>query len=66
MCLAPSIKIPDMPEPEPVPSPVSEDVINEMLQRRARSRSRAGHAGTIMTSGLEEEETGHKKTLLGG
>lgn len=65
MCIAPTPKIPDIPEPEPIPSPVSMEVIEGMEERRAKARKKAGHAGTVLTSRLEETEPQQRKTLLG-
>lgn len=66
MCIMPSPKVPSIPEREPIPTPVSEDVIRSMEERRAKARRGAGHAGTILTSGLlEETEPRRRRTLLG-
>ena len=63
-----SPSIPSVKEPDPLPTPVDEAVIDEMKDRRRRSRLRAGSAGTILTSGsgLDDEPTTAKATLLGG
>lgn len=66
MCIAPNIKIPEIPKPEPIPTPVSEDVIRSMEERRTKLRRKAGFAGTILNKRLDETEPqGIKKTLLG-
>ena len=67
MCIAtpkmPSVEVPDVPEPQP--APVDEQVIVEMQERRKKQRQMSGVAGTILTSGLEEEASTVKPTLLG-
>ena len=63
MCMG-GPSIPDIPEPTPIATPLDQSVIEEMRDRRRRARLRAGHSGTVLTSGLEEA-TPTRPSLLG-
>ena len=64
--------MPAIPEPKPLPEPPkAEDPVRaeEAKEKRAAiRRNRTGRSSTILTtaSGLDDDETSTKKTLLGG
>ena len=64
--------MPAIPEPQPLPeAPKYDDTAREedvAEKRAAIRRNRTGRSSTILTtaSGLDDDETATKKTLLGG
>ena len=63
-------KMPSLPPVQPLPTPPSTELSEEEKARikseqDAIERRRKGRASTILTSGLTEEATTEKKTLLG-
>ena len=74
--IKPFIKMPSMPTPPPAPEPAVEPPAyddtaraEEVAEKRAAiRRNRTGRSSTILTtaSGLDDDETATKKTLLGG
>lgn len=63
-------KMPSLPPVQPLPEPPSTKLTSEeeakiQAEQAAIERRRKGRASTILTSGLTEEATVEKKTLLG-
>jgi hypothetical protein len=63
-------KPPSLPPVQPLPAPPSAELSAEekakvKAEQDAIIRKRKGRASTILTSGLTEEATTEKKTLLG-
>lgn len=64
--------MPAIPQPQPLPEPPKyedKDRADETAAKQAKMRAaRTGRSSTILTSasGLEDDETTTKKTLLGG
>ena len=63
-------KMPSLPPVQPLPEPPKAELSAEEqakieAEQAAIARRRKGRASTILTSGLTEEATVEKKTLLG-
>lgn len=64
--LSPSTpSLPPAPPPPPAPDVSTEESERLRKQMADRARKRKGAASTILTTGLTEEATTEKKTLLG-
>ena len=65
-----SPKMPSLPPVQPLPEPPAAEISDEEKKRLKAEqdsiqRRRKGRASTILTSGLTEEASTEKKTLLG-